>query len=209
MRVSDTNRVLFVHVPKTGGSTIDHIFDDEVPDSRRVPDKQRHATYRRLVAEEPALRGYWSCGFVRNPWSRMVSWWSMGDAVLTRAEQGKERAVHHLNNNPDHWAPFADYRHDFRRFVLEGTVEVKRFGRPQVAWLRNRKGGLVDFVGKVESFVADVNVVRERLGLEPVEEQPRRNRSAHGHYSEYYDDETRKRVAEVFADDIEAFGYTF
>jgi Sulfotransferase family len=209
MRVSDTKRVLFVHVPKTGGSTIDHLFDNELGDARRVPGRQRHATYRRIVQKEPALADYWSCGFVRNPWARMVSWWSMGGSVFARAERGVEHASAHLRNNPEHWAPFGEYRDDFRRFVLEGTVEVERFGRPQVAWLTKRSGDLVDFVGKVESFVADVNVVRERLGLEPVAEQPRKNKSAHGHYSQYYDDETRERVAEVFADDIEAFGYTF
>ena len=36
MRVSDSRRVLFVHVPKTGGSTIDHLFDEEIDDARRV-----------------------------------------------------------------------------------------------------------------------------------------------------------------------------
>jgi hypothetical protein len=209
MRVSDSHRVLFVHIPKTGGSTVDHIFDHEIPDGRRVPKRQRHATYQRLVQQEPRLGDYWSCGFVRNPWARMVSWWSMGGEVFTRAEEGKERALAHLRDNPEHWAPFGEYRHDFRRFVLEGTVEVKRFGKPQLSWLTKRDGGLVDFIGKVESFVADVNVVRERLSLPPVEDQPRKNRSSHGHYSDYYDDQTRARVAEVFADDIEAFGYTF
>jgi sulfotransferase famil protein len=209
MRVSDASRVLFVHVPKTGGSTIDLIFDEEVSDARRVSERKRHATYARLVKQEPGLREYWSCGFVRNPWARMVSWWSMGGEVFTRAEQGRERAVEHLRANPEHWAPFGEYRHDFRRFVLEGTVDVKRFGTPQLSWLATRRGRRVDFIGKVENFVHDVNVVRDRLGLPPAEDHPRKNKSTHGHYSEYYDDETRTRVAEVFADDIEAFGYTF
>jgi hypothetical protein len=209
MRVSDSHRVLFVHIPKNGGSTVDHIFDHEIADGRRVVNRQRHATYRRLVTAEPNLPDYWACGFVRNPWSRMVSWWAMGGEVFERAEQGKPTAVAHLEANPERWAPFGEYRHDFRRFVLEGTREVARFGRPQIAWLTKRGGGLVDFVGRIENFHADVNVVRERLGLEPVEEQPRRNQSSHGHYSDYYDDETRARVAEVFAPDIEAFGYTF
>jgi hypothetical protein len=209
MRVSDSHRVLFVHIPKTGGSTIDAIFDREIEDGRRIPNRQRHAAYRRLVQAEPQFREYWSCGFVRNPWARMVSRWTMGGEVFSRAEAGFEKAQNHLQSNPEHWAPFGEYRDDFRRFVLEGTVEVKRFGQPQIRWLTKRGGGLVDFVGKVENFVEDVNVVREHLGLEPVPEQPRRNKSTHGHYSEYYDDDTRTRVAEVFADDIEAFGYTF
>jgi hypothetical protein len=38
---------------------------------------------------------------------------------------------------------------------------------------------------------------------------PHVNRSKHSSYRDYYDDVTRKRVAQVFAKDIDAFGYTF
>jgi hypothetical protein len=61
----------------------------------------------------------------------------------------------------------------------------------------------------VENFLHDVNVVREKLGLEAVEALPRHNKSSHGHYSDYYDDQSRDRVAELYAMDIEAFGYAF
>lgn len=209
MRISDSRRVLFVHIPKTGGSTVDHIFDREVTDSRGGGKGQRHATYRDAARLQPQLSEYWSCGFVRNPWARMVSWWAFGAGVFARAAEGKEGAMAHLRANPGRWAPFGEYRDDFRRFVLEGTVEVERFGQPQVTWLTRPGGGLVDFVGRVETFAADVDVVRERLGLPPAVDQRQKNKSSHSHYSDYYDDETRTRVAEVFADDIEAFGYTF
>jgi hypothetical protein len=209
MRVSDARRVLFVHIPKTGGSTIDHLFDHEIPDTRKVKGSRRHWTYAQIIEQEPALSGYWSVGFVRNPWARMVSWWSMGNDVHARAEAGKPRAMRNVSRHPEIWEPFARYRGNFRSFVLEGTREVPRFGQAQLAWLTDADGTLVDFVGQVENFVTDVNVVREHLGLEPVPDQLRKNQSSHGHYSEYYDDELRDRVAEVFAPDIERFEYTF
>jgi Sulfotransferase family len=209
MRVSDARRVVFVHIPKTGGSTIDWMFDNEVPDSRRVKGSRRHWTYRRIVKKEPEIADYWSVGFVRNPWARMVSWWAMGNDVHARAAAGRRRALHNLQRRPDVWEPFARYQDDFRAFVLDGTRTVERFGRPQLHWLTLRDGRTTDFIGRVETFLADVNTVRERLGLEPEPEQPRRNPSRHGHYSDYYDDETRQRVAEVFARDIDAFGYSF
>jgi len=209
MRRSDSRRVLFVHIPKTGGSTVDHIFDREVADARGGRAGQRHATYQELVRTEPHLERYWSFGFVRNPWARMVSWWAFGGAVVARAARGMEGAVAHFRTNPERWAPFEAYCGDFRRFVLEGTEAVERFGQPQVRWLTKPDGGLVDFVGRVETFEDDLNVLREHLGLQPVVTHRRKNRSPHGHYQDYYDDETRTRVAEVFADDVEAFGYTF
>ena len=37
----------------------------------------------------------------------------------------------------------------------------------------------------------------------------RRNPSTHGHYSFYYDDETRKIMTDYMQADLDAFGYTF
>ena len=209
MRVSDAHRALFVHVPKTGGSTVDLIFDEEVDDARRVAGANRHLGYRKLLGLEPGLADYWSCGFVRNPWARMVSWWAMTVDMYERAERGHQRASYKLANLQHVWGPLGNYRHDFPTFVLEGTANVKRLRVPQLRRLQAPGHGEVDFIGRVENFLHDVNVVRERLGLDPVEELPRRNRSTHGHYSDYYDDRSRARVAEVYAPDIEAFGYTF
>lgn len=209
MRVSDVNRVLFVHVPKTGGSTIDLIFDQEVEDARKVQRAKRHFTYGELLELEPSLTHYWSCGFVRNPWARMVSWWAMTVDMFDRAERGQEPARTKVEKLRGIWGPLGQYREDFPTFVLEGTQHVERLRVPQLHRLEANGRGRVDFVGKVENFVHDVNVVREKLGLAPVEGLPRRNSSTHGHYSDYYDDRTRERVAELYAMDIEAFGYTF
>jgi hypothetical protein len=209
MRVSDSNRVLFVHVPKTGGSTIDAMFDSEVGDTRRVDDRARHAPYGRLLASEPELADYWSFGFVRNPWARMVSWWSMVSATFEKVDAGDPRAIRKIENHPQAWLPEGEFRHSFDAFVLEGTEKIAKVGRPQIATLRGRKGAMVDFVGRVENFNNDVNIARERLGLQPLERIPRRNKSSHGHYHDYYNDQTRKRVAEAYAADIEAFGYTY
>lgn len=208
MRVSDSSRVLFVHVPKTGGSTIDSFFDREVPDARRVEGKARHAPYGRLLSAEPGLEDYWSFGFARNPWARMVSWWTMVHSVFTRAAAGEERAVAKIERHPSAWLPEGEFKDSFDRFVLEGTEKIAKVGRPQIASL-SAGARQVDFVGRTEDFAAGVAVVRERLGLPQLEKIPRRNKTSHGHYSEYFNAETRRKVAEVFAADIDAFGYTY
>ncbi|MCW2764696.1 MAG: Sulfotransferase family protein, partial [Nocardioides sp.] len=38
---------------------------------------KRHSPLELILAREPELTQYWIFGFVRNPWDRMVSWWSM------------------------------------------------------------------------------------------------------------------------------------
>jgi Sulfotransferase family len=209
VRVSDSSRVLFVHVPKTGGSTVDAFFDTEVDDTRKVGTLKRHTPYARILRHEPGLADYWSFGFVRNPWARMVSWWSMVKLVFDNADAGVELAIARIERFPNVWRREGEFRDDFSAFVLHGPEKVPRLGRPQVMSLAGPRGRTVDFVGRTESFDRDIAIVRERLGLPPIEVAPRINRSPHGHYSEYYDDTTRTRVAELFADDIEAFGYTF
>ena len=209
VRVSDSSRVLFVHVPKTGGSTIDIFFDREVEDARAVAGIPRHSPYATILRKEPTLSDYWSFGFVRNPWARMVSWWAMINKVFDNAEAGQEQAQRKLRDYPQAWLREGELRHDFSAFVLQGTETIPKVGRPQLRTLSGPDGRTVDFIGRIESFDHDAAVVRDKLGLPAIEAAPRRNKSSHGHYSEYYDDATRSRIAEVFAPDIEAFDYTF
>jgi hypothetical protein len=201
--------VVFVHVPKTGGSTVEAMFARRVEDARKVEGHRRHATYQWLLETEPELGAYWSFGFVRNPWARMVSWWSMVSGVFAKADQGDENAKRKIETYPKAWLPEGEFRDDFDRFVLEGTEKVAKVGRPQCVTLARADGRLVDFVGRTENFDHDLNIVRSKLGLEPRETQPHRNKSTHGHYHDYYNDHTRAKVAEVFARDIELFDYSY
>ena len=210
MLISDSRKVLFVHVPKTGVVSVEETVKEAFPDARkaRVP-IGRHATLGKIIKHEPQVIDYWTFGFVRNPWARMVSWWSMiqdwdlGWGPSSGRPQGGEAT--RMRGN-DMWRAAASYA-GFDEFVLRGTEELPRVGRPQVDYLRapDRE---VDFVGRTETFADDLAHVERRLGGEPVH-VPHRNKSPHGSYRDYYTDATRAKVAEVYARDLEAFGYTF
>jgi hypothetical protein len=91
---------------------------------------------------------------------------------------------------------------------LSRLVNAPHF-RPQVAWLcDDGRNLLADFVGRYESLERDMSVVGKRLGLS-FQTVPVLNTSKHAFYRSYYDDATKRRVAQAYGDDLELFSYRF
>jgi hypothetical protein len=207
MLVSDAHRMVFVHVQKTGGVTVGKVLEEVVDDLRQVPPKGiKHSTLAQGLDQEPGLASYWTFGFVRNPWSRLVSWWAMVRRFAELADGGHEPARARFARN--HFLRTARAYPDFETFVLRGSEELERLRTPQVDYLR-AGAREADFVGRTESLKADLAKAMAHLGLPMPEELPHTNRSPHAHYSTYYTDASRQRVAQLFAPDIEAYGYEF
>ena len=211
MLISDSARVLFVHVQKTAGSTIDRALQENLPDIRESKGIGRHAHMSRILKAEPALEDYFIFGFVRNPWDRLVSWHQMIVRMDARAQQDDKygAAVRKRLARNTFWSEVARDFPEFEDFVLRGPEHFPRMRSPQIDYLvsGDRRA---DFIGRQENFNADFTVVCEKIGLPPFEPTPRNvDKSARPHYSTFYTDEMRDKVAEVFAKDIEEFGYTF
>jgi hypothetical protein len=207
--ISDERRMLFVHIPKTGGSSVEQLLREACPDARTVG-RQRHARLQRILRHEPGLADYFSFGFVRNPWSRMVSWYSMIDTwnhrwgpASGRPQEGQWGSTR--DGNPL-WRAVAAYA-DFEEFVLRGTAEHDRLAMPQVDYLvaDDRR---VDFVGRTEHLAEDITTLHHELDL-PAIELPHRNARSSGSWRDYYTPRARDRVAEVYAKDVAEFGYHF
>jgi hypothetical protein len=207
--VSDQYRLVFVHVQKTGGNTVRGMLNDALPDARNpVLELPKHAHLGGILKAEPGLADYYVFGFVRNPWSRLVSWWSMIQDAKANADAGNEGAIERLRTNRFMRLVARSYV-SFDEFVLRGPQDLPRLGTPQVRYLTTPQRR-ADFIGRTESLVADVATVFEHVGLPPVHEVPRANASTpRGPYQDFYTDATRRRVADVYAEDVASFGYTF
>ena len=197
--ISFQKRFLFVHIPKTGGNSIQSILarysEDEIV---RRPGQdgverfgvvnpkyklEKHsplADYRAALGEEQFSRLY-KFASVRNPWERMVS-------LYFTPRQGRQ------------WD-----RHAFKKTILKAlpASDYLRLEEAESDPFRN-----LDRIIRFENLAGDFDAVCAELSI-PAQPLPRYNKSEREHYSKYYDDELRALVAERFAAEIARFGYIF
>ena len=80
---------------------------------------------------------------------------------------------------------------------------------PQYHFISDWHGkNTMDFIGKFENLQEDFNTLCDKIGI-PERQLPHQNKSEHGYYSEYYNNETREIVEEKYAKDIDYFKYSF
>ena len=205
MIICDRRAFVFVHVQKTGGSSVNKLLKAHLPAEDRRSVAKRHSPLWVILRKEPQLADYFIFGIVRDPWDRMVSWFNMIDFYRQRyRKQGRSLEE---NGNP-FWMRCAQYE-DFDEFILRGTEELARLRRPQIAYLRTPRRK-ADFVGRTENLRDDVAEAMKRIGLDtPPIGQFKKGPQERESYRAYYNDATRRRVEEVFAKDLAAFGYQF
>jgi len=188
---------IFIHVPKTGGCSIEHVLDPNVKlDTYSMISRVLGNTElvdKHAKVEKYANSNQFKFAFVRNPWDWLVSyykWMKLNRDLTTQDFKAWVKA------NPN---PLPHSQHSY--ISVGGNV-------------------IVDFVGRFENLQEDFDKVCDKIGI-PRKKLPHKNSSkyiknAEGkweverkHYTEYYDDETKDIVSERYAKDIEYFGYKF
>ncbi len=207
MLISDSHRFLFVHVQKTGGSTIDNGLTAALGDVRRIPEANRHAPLDRLLQLEPGLADYWTAGFVRNPWARMLSWWRMMERFREGAAQGNERHVDHLKRNR-FISSILDAHPDFESFVMGAPDEHPRLRKPQVAFLNNDLSARTSPAGRRRSRRTSSGSTATS-GWSGPSSRASTSTPAARTTATSTTERTRTRVGELFEADVREYDYEF
>jgi hypothetical protein len=214
MIVSPARNFIFVHIPKTGGTSLalalearahrDDILIGDTPKAIKRKGRVKtlnakgrlwkHSTLADLDgALSPSdLDGMFIFTLVRNPWDRIVSYYHW-----LRAQ------------NFDHAAVGLAKTHDFAGFVLHPDTRAGLRAYPyaryvtDAAW-NERASAFV----RLEHLDEDLAPVEAHLGFQL--DMPHANASDRPKdYRTAYDDRTAEAVAEMCAEDIARFGYHF
>lgn len=211
MVISESKKFLFVHIQKTAGRSFEAVLKSHIPDLKSLGGTHDHAISAKgpMGEEWPE---YYKVAFVRNPWDRLVSWYTMiqekGQPTWYKrvAGLGKYNKLrHYVLENSNSFEEFLYKCVD----TIDDTDGKKSFLYNQLDYVSDEEGAvIVDFIGRFENLNEDTGTVFRNLGISGAS-LPHNNSSHHRDYRSYYTEETRDLVAERYARDIEFFGYEF
>lgn len=212
MIISPGRQFIFVHIPKTGGTSMalalearahkDDILIGNTPKARkrraRVERMQakgrmwKHASLSDLDGAfgPDEFRQMFCFTLVRNPWDRVVSYY------------------HWLRDQQfDHPAVKIAKGLNFEDFLFHRLTQSALIAWPYGRYMRDTGGMEHGYFLRLEHLTTDLDPLVKHLGFIP--ELPHANRSARAGYRRYYTDETQALVGRLCAEDITRFGYQY
>lgn len=208
MLISTARNFIFVHNQKSGGTSISARLAASAPDCQRLLPMHAPAADGITKLGRDVWDRYYSFGFVRNPWARLVSWYSM---IRERPLEVNQNAL---------WNYVRSKSRNFDEFVVNcteiiaertrgGYIYQKGFAINQLDYFIDGRGDVaVSFIGKFEDLERDFEFISEKIGIEN-RKLEWKNKTTDKDFTTFYTPRSRDLVADRFRRDIEYFEYTF
>jgi hypothetical protein len=216
MLLSIKYNFLFVHIAKTGGTSVRAAlaplrWRDPLFYAQFIASRLSHMTGHRIASKLPrhakiiaakemlpheVFDRLFKFAFVRNPWDLQVSSWH-------HLRRERPQLLEGISGFPE----FIRWKLDSSRpyqYHIDTSIEL------QSDYLKDLDGRIiVDYIGKYENLIEDYEEACRRIGIKAPPLPHKRQAKDRGQYRSYYDEETARLVGEFFGADIEAFQYTF
>jgi len=181
-------KIIFVHVQKSGGSSIVNFFKKTKNHNKIKID------IKYLNKKKENINDYFKFTVIRNPWDRMVSFY----------HYHKEKIL--KNNNPtETWKYLKDLT--FKKFLKSTKFQKWALVNNITDFINYNKKTHIDYYINFENFENDFKVVKQISGMENklLEE----NKSTHKEYKHYYNDKSKKIIDFLFKKEIKFFNFKF
>jgi len=216
MFLSYKYKFLFVHIAKTGGTSIRASLQRErYRDWYQIPllicsrlsalTKHRlgikFPRHAKIIAAKEMLpdelfESLFKFAFVRNPWDLQVS-------SFHHIRRERPHVMSHIKD----FTQFIHWKMDPERpyqYHVDTSMEL------QSDYLVDLRGKLLtDFVGRYENLQDDFDTVCDRVGMSKRRLPHRRKATDRDDYRRYYSDNLVEKVGDWFKADIEHFGYRY
>jgi hypothetical protein len=239
MIISHKHKFVYVHIPKTGGTSIKDALAPygqrftfhegyKIPNLRR-PGASSTSVYHPTASEirDYFLKmgwdwdAYFKFSFIRNPWDQLVSAYYYRDAYLSENSRYSKKVKWLFDIMSA--CRFVSKSNPRVEKIYNKFLTIKKRHPKFESILKNTP--LTNIAATLWCLDTDDSTMLDFIGrFENLQEDfntvcnkigisrqelPHNNKSKHKHYTEYYTDETRDIVAEKLAMDIEYFGYKF
>lgn len=217
MLLSNRYNFLYVHIAKTGGTSVRAALKslqwrDPYYLAQFIASRLSHLTGHRIAAKLPRhariicaqemlpkefFDGLYKFAFVRNPWDLQVSSYHHLKRERPQLLVGRESFDAFTRWKLDQERPY--------QYHLDTSIAL------QTDYLVDLRGKLLtDFIGRYERLQDDWLTICARIGIAPPALPHKREaRDRKRDYRSYYDDDTAQLVADHFHRDIELLNYRF
>ena len=211
--ISHEHKCIFIHIPKTAGTSVNEFFHPGIKFKVSQPDYKRlfgwcpkrklhmqHATSKQLLetalVTEAQWNTYFKFTFVRNPWDRSYSdyLWIQKYASIKGSfndylnRTNEFASILNDNSNYDYLGDHLLNQTDF--FDFEGKYKP-------------------NFIGRFENFETDIALVLKQLEIEEKFGLHKNKSIRHSHYSNFYTKSRMEKVRHIYEKDITLLKYSF
>lgn len=214
MIISHGRKYIFVHIPKTGGTSLalalegkamkDDLLIGDTPKAKKRRKRLKEAqTSGRLwkhsklvdvygLVDQAQVEAYFVFTLVRNPWDRMVSYY--------------------------HWLQDQSFDHPhvtlsksvaFSPFLNDGLTQSMMANDGAQRYVIDQAGvDRCDLYLRLEHLAQDVEILEDAIGVR-LGILPHENKSNRGAYQGFYSKTDQDLVRQLYAAYVERFGYAF
>jgi hypothetical protein len=207
MPIDHTNRIFFIHIPKTAGSSIEKLFNMQRPNDNNISKKKyrlfgnikgKNLCYHHMPLEYliknnlisyNLLDTYFVFTFVRNPYTRIIS-------EYYHRKQPTENINSFVLNKI-----YKNYKNE----TLEGLYFNHLI--PQWKFIYHNGINYCDFIGKFENLYDDIKKLKKRCNIPVSNTLPHEKKGDYEKNVHYFDKVSREIINFVYNKDFEYFNY--